>query len=83
MKRKSCGVIAKQKDENYIRLNGGAVILATGGYEGNQKMRYKYLPGLGKFLDNTEIMGRPTNTGDGHLMALWVGADMDGSVGRS
>lgn len=71
------GVIAKQKDENYIRLNSKAVILATGGYEGNQKMRYKYLPGLGNFLDNTEIMGRQTNTGDGHLMALWVGADMD------
>jgi fumarate reductase flavoprotein subunit len=68
------GVIAQSK-KGYVRYNARkAVILCTGGYEGNTEMMKKYLPESGKYK---EVFGKKTNTCDGYLMAQWVGARMD------
>ncbi|MFY9396773.1 MAG: FAD-dependent oxidoreductase, partial [Desulfomonilia bacterium] len=68
------GLIA-QGPKGYIRVNARkAVILCTGGYEGNPEMMKKYLPESGKYR---EVFGKKTNTGDGYLMAQWIGARMD------
>lgn len=51
-----------------------AVILATGGFQGNHEMKLKYLGkelAVGAFLS-----GSPWNTGEGHQMAMEVGAKM-------
>lgn len=51
-----------------VRASRG-VLLATGGFEWNQEMMARYLPGP------VELTGSPdTNTGDGHKMAEAVGA---------
>jgi fumarate reductase flavoprotein subunit len=68
------GVIAQNK-KGYVRYNARkAVILCTGGYEGNKEMMKKYIPESGAYR---EVFGKKTNTGDGYLMAQWVGARMD------
>jgi len=67
------GVKAKTASEA-MDLKAGAVILATGGFEGNQEMMVKYVgPDI---TYGTIITGCPTNTGDGHVMAREVGAQL-------
>lgn len=66
------GVIGKQKDGNYLKLNAAkAVILATGDYQNNDTMVEKYSPDLVNF--ERKQRGK---TGDGHLLAMLVGAQM-------
>ena len=48
-----------------------SVILATGGFEANKKMRVKY---LGENWEFAKVRGTPNNTGDGLKMALDIGA---------
>ncbi|HEY3275575.1 MAG TPA: FAD-binding protein [Syntrophorhabdaceae bacterium] len=68
------GLIAKGP-KGYVRINAKkAVILCTGGYEGNPEMMRKYLPEAGAYK---EVFGKKTNTGDGYLMSQWIGARMD------
>lgn len=68
------GVIA-ESPKGYVKINATkAVILCTGGYEGNPEMMKKYLPEAGAYR---EVFGKKTNTGDGYLMAQWIGARMD------
>jgi succinate dehydrogenase/fumarate reductase flavoprotein subunit len=55
-------------------LLAGAVILATGGFEGNHEMMLKYVGS--QITYGTTISGCPTNTGDGHQMALETGAQL-------
>jgi len=51
-----------------------AVILATGGFQGNTEMKQNYLgPEL---TEGALLSGSPWNTGDGHRMAIEVGAKM-------
>jgi succinate dehydrogenase/fumarate reductase flavoprotein subunit len=51
-----------------------AIILATGGFQGNDEMKLRY---LGRELTvGAPLTGSPWNTGDGHLMAKEVGAKM-------
>lgn len=52
-------------------LYGGAVVLATGGFEANAEMRARY---LGPKWDSVHLRGVPYNTGDGLRMALDIGA---------
>lgn len=51
-----------------------AVVLATGGFEGNQEMMLKYVGP--EITYGTVLTGCPTNTGDGHLMASEIGAQL-------
>jgi Succinate dehydrogenase/fumarate reductase, flavoprotein subunit len=69
------GVVAQNKDGAYIKINCQAVILATGGYEWDGEMMEKY-GGPGKYIMSSS-MENHCNTGDGHKMGMWVGAQID------
>ena len=65
------GVIGNGPD-GYIKFNANvAVILATGDYECNESMKSKFCPDL-NHVQPYQI----NRTGDGHLMAIAVGAQM-------
>ncbi len=67
------GVRAKTANE-VVDFKTKAVVLASGGFEGNQEMMIKYVgPDI---TYGTVLAGCPTNTGDGHLMALEMGAQL-------
>ncbi|MFH0725497.1 MAG: FAD-dependent oxidoreductase [Pseudomonadota bacterium] len=68
------GVIAQNK-KGYVKYNARkAVIICSGGYEGNKEMIRKYIPESSTYAT---VVGKKTNTGDGYLMAQWIGARMD------
>jgi fumarate reductase flavoprotein subunit len=67
------GVIAQNLAGEYLQFNAAkAVILCTGDYSNNAAMMAKYCP-QSSYLASMI----PTSTGDGHMMALWVGAVME------
>jgi fumarate reductase flavoprotein subunit len=67
------GVIAQDKDKNYVQYNAAKnVVLASGDYSYNPDMVAKYFPNQG--LKIGEI---PTSMGEGHQMAMWIGAQME------
>jgi len=69
------GIIAKTPD-GYIRIMArNGVVLATGDIGGDPEMLRAYAPDALKTCD-TQYVPRGLNTGDGHKMALWVGAAM-------
>jgi 3-oxosteroid 1-dehydrogenase len=60
-----------RKNETDIEAQSG-VVLATGGFEWNDEMRAAHFPGP------VDYIGSPRgNTGDGHQMAMQVGARLD------
>jgi succinate dehydrogenase/fumarate reductase flavoprotein subunit len=67
------GVLAEGPDGQEITFKANkGVVLATGGYEFNMQMFFNYnWPGI-----TSVAGGTPYNTGDGHAMALAVGADL-------
>jgi len=67
------GVIAEDKDGVLIRFDAKkAVILCTGDYGKNSEMMAKYCPQAAYLASMT-----PTSTGEGHMMAMWIGAVME------
>ena len=65
-----CGVTIQDVDGVHdIRSRG--VVLACGGFEANQEMRVKY---LGAGWERAKVRGAKYNTGDGHRVAMEVGA---------
>ena len=68
------GVIGKDEDGKYVKVNAKNVILCTGDLTSSEEMKEAYFPML---------VGRPTlhtskcNTGDGQKMGMWVGASFD------
>jgi tricarballylate dehydrogenase len=52
-------------------ISAGAVVLASGGFEGNPEMRTRY---LGPGWETAKVRGTRFNTGDGINMALAIGA---------
>ncbi|MCD8554589.1 FAD-dependent oxidoreductase [Seleniivibrio sp.] len=73
------GVIAKHEiTGDYIQFNAKkGVILCTGDYGNNPDMLQKYCPaavGLKSYYTPRH------NTGDGHLMGIWVGAEMENGI---
>ncbi|MFC1917723.1 FAD-binding protein [Chloroflexota bacterium] len=70
---KIIGVRAKTADQT-IDFKAKAVILATGGFEGNQEMMLKYAGP--EITYGTILTGCPVNTGDGHMMALEARAQL-------
>jgi fumarate reductase flavoprotein subunit len=83
------GIIAKNKDGNYVQLKANkGVILCSGDYGNDPEMCEKYLPpAVAKkaadaniytsYMKNEEQPKGKLNTGDGQKMALWAGAQMD------
>lgn len=69
-------VIAKQKDETYVRFMAKkAIILSTGDYGENRAMVEYYLPEeFAKLQSSRSRLGSAVN---GHLMACWIGAQME------
>ncbi len=67
------GLIAQNANGDYIKYNATkAVVLCTGDYAYNSEMMAKYCP-------DTVYLGTilKTATGDGHQMAMWIGAVME------
>ena len=82
------GVIARNKDGHYIHLNARkAVVLCTGDYGSNPTMMQKYCPSAAEVArgnniymirnEDLRLAPEPLNVGDGHLMAMWIGAEME------
>ena len=82
------GVIARNEKGDYVLYNGRkAVILCTGDYGSNPEMMQKYCPIAAEVaIENNIYMENqwfpmeypePLNVGDGHKMAMWIGAVME------
>ena len=56
-------------------LRAGAVVMACGGFESNPEMRARY---LGPNWDLAKVRGTKYNTGNGHRMAIDIGAAVAG-----
>ena len=66
------GIIA-QNDDGYVRINASkGVVLATGGYAGNEEMLDALQPWLKGIVGSK--LGTDFNTGDGIKAGLWLGA---------
>ncbi|MEG0758899.1 MAG: FAD-binding protein, partial [Raoultibacter sp.] len=74
-----CGAIAVDAEGTAVRIRANSVILATGGFSANDEMRGRY---FGFYGDN--IVGRvvPFNQGDGHRMAIELGAQLTKGMGQ-
>ena len=74
------GVVAIRNGERITYHARRAVIIASGGYEYNSRMRKAFLDGPGK--EGWAFYGSPANTGDGIRMAIKAGAALSkvGSV---
>ncbi len=67
------GVRATRDGESFD-IEGSAVILATGGFQGDREMLAKHVdPNIAHRI---QTVGSPDNTGDGHLMAQALGAQL-------
>lgn len=70
---KVTGIIGKNSDGEYIQFNASkAVILATGDYTNNPAMVERYCPDIAEFDKKQR-----NKTGDGHIMAIDAGAEME------
>ena len=63
------GVLAKAKDGSTLKISASSVIIATGGYVGNDEMVKESLNGV-----SVNASGYNSNVGDGINMALELGA---------
>lgn len=67
------GVITQNAAGEYLQFNASkAVILCTGDYGNNSEMMAKYCPQSAYLAPMI-----PTSTGEGHMMAMWIGAVME------
>ncbi|QHG80720.1 FAD-dependent tricarballylate dehydrogenase TcuA [Rhodococcus rhodochrous] len=69
------GVRVKQNGQTRDEL-ADAVVLASGGFQANTEWRTRY---LGPSWDLAKVRGTMFNTGDGHKMALDIGASPTGN----
>ena len=72
-RRRVTGVVAQNAKGDYIQFNAKkAVVLCTGDYSYNSEMMAKYCPQAAYMPSMMR-----TSTGDGHQMAMWIGAVME------
>jgi fumarate reductase flavoprotein subunit len=82
------GVIARDKRGKYVQFNAhNAVVLCTGDYGNNPGMMKKYCSIAADIArtnniymganENLKAAPEPLNVGDGHQMAMWIGAVME------
>src|SRR6478736_5810796 len=68
------GVLAHAADGGQVALTARrGVVLATGGYQSNPRLRLRYQP---EFVARAPYLGVDTCRGDGHLMGQAVGGDL-------
>ena len=67
--------VLMRTDDGVERIEAGAVVLASGGFEADPRMRAGY---LGAGWDLALVRGTPYNTGDGIRAALEIGAQSYG-----
>ncbi|MFB3812619.1 MAG: FAD-binding protein [Terriglobales bacterium] len=65
------GVRAQREGKDYFVRGEGGVVLACGGFEWNEELKAKYMPGV-----PTHPNSPPFNEGDGIIMAAQIGADL-------
>ncbi len=65
------GLIIRGADGKQQRLNADAVILTTGGFQGNPDLTARY---FGRWADRLVLRATPHSTGDGLLMGQAIGA---------
>ncbi|WP_169569929.1 FAD-dependent tricarballylate dehydrogenase TcuA [Sneathiella limimaris] len=70
------GGVKIRKSGQIMDVTAKAVILASGGFQSSPEKRTRY---LGPGWDLAKVRGTPFNTGDGHAMALNVGASSAGN----
>ncbi|MBX6425840.1 MAG: FAD-dependent tricarballylate dehydrogenase TcuA [Variibacter sp.] len=79
------GLLADEKGVHGVHVKSGervydiraeAVVLACGGFQANTEMRTRY---MGPGWELAKVRGTRFNTGDGHLMALAIGASSCGN----
>ncbi len=68
------GVVAETKNGK-LRIEAKSVIIASGGYGGNEKLLRKHCPNYG---GDTKYFGLKELTGDGLIMATEIGASTEG-----
>ncbi|WP_420237098.1 FAD-dependent oxidoreductase [Telmatobacter bradus] len=77
------GVIAQDKAGNYIKyVANKSVVLCTGDYSNDRAMLKKYCTAAAdiyphSIYPNKDAWHKPANTGDGHKMGMWIGAQME------
>ena len=75
------GVIAQDFDGKVYKATAKkGVILSTGDYSGNLDMLYYYVPWCRHNMNmfpSVDKAGYVADTGDGHRMGMWVGAQID------
>lgn len=75
------GVFVRTHEGEVIRASAKkGVILATGDYSGDQEMLYYYAPqtrNCRRIYSSRDLDGNYANTGDGHRMGVWAGAEME------
>ena len=64
------GVVAR-RDGRPVEIAAAAVILASGGFQGNAELTTRY---VGRWADRMPVRSNPQSVGDGLLMAQAVGA---------
>lgn len=65
------GLVARNSDGEKLNIEADAVVLATGGFQGNEELIEKYIT---ENTDNLWLRSNPWSTGDGLLAAKDVGA---------
>jgi tricarballylate dehydrogenase len=73
------GIVCLTPD-GYMQINCKAVVLACGGFQANPAMRVQY---LGAGWDVAKVRGSRYDTGDGHVMATDIGAQVVGHWGAA
>jgi fumarate reductase flavoprotein subunit len=87
------GVIAQKPDGSYLKVTSNkGVLLSTGDFANDPEMMNAYFPediidlsartnAYTNYMkpENRPDPAHPLNTGDGHKMALWIGAQMEES----
>ena len=69
------GAIGQKNDGSYVQVNASkGVILATGDISDDEEMLEDLCPMM---VGVPSLHTNPCNTGDGHKMGYWIGADMD------
>ncbi len=67
------GVMAEDEEEEMVRFEAKAVLLATGSISSNKELRTKYSKDIPYEIPN---IGLKTNVGDGVIMGQKIGADV-------